>query len=81
MEHIFRGGLSSVMADRYLKSDDNKKIIYMDATNFYGHSMIQVLPFDEIEMRHVHLGLFMKKSKQILNTPDDSANTDFVEVD
>ena len=38
-----RGGILSVMGDRYVKSDDNKKIIYMDATNFYGHSMSQML--------------------------------------
>ena len=33
LENIIRGGLSSVMGDRYVKSDDNKKIIYADANN------------------------------------------------
>ena len=27
------GGVSSVMGDRYVKSDENKKIIYMDSTS------------------------------------------------
>ena len=27
----FRGGISIVMGDRYLKSDDNKKILCIDA--------------------------------------------------
>ena len=39
-----RGGIPSIMGDRYVKSDENKKIIYMDATNLYGHSIIQFLP-------------------------------------
>ena len=38
------------MGNRYVKSDENRKIIYMDATNLYGHSMFQPFPFDEIEM-------------------------------
>ena len=44
------GGICLVMGDRYVKSDENKEIIYMDATNIYGHSMCQPLPYDEIEM-------------------------------
>ena len=39
LENNIRGGISSVMSDGYVKTDDNKKIIYMDATNLYGHSM------------------------------------------
>ena len=33
IENSIRGGISSVMGDRYVKSDENKKILYMDATN------------------------------------------------
>ena len=44
LENIIRGGVSSVMGDRYVKSDENEKILYMDATNLYGHSMFQMLP-------------------------------------
>ena len=50
IENNIRGGVSSVMGDRYVKSDENKKILYMDATNLYGHSMSQMLPYDEVEM-------------------------------
>ena len=39
LENNIRGGISSVMSDRYIQSDENKKIIYKDATNLYGHSM------------------------------------------
>ena len=38
------------MGDRYVKSDENKELIYMDATSFYGHSVSQPLPYDENEM-------------------------------
>ena len=60
------------MGDRYVKSDENEKIIYIDATNLYGHSMSQVLPYDEIKMWHGHPDLFMNKFEEILNTPDVS---------
>ena len=48
LENNIGGGMSSVMGDRYVKSDDNTKIIYSDAINFYGHSMSQPSPYDEI---------------------------------
>ena len=53
------------MGDRFVISDDNKKIIYMDATNLYGHSISQMLPYDEIEMNG-HPDLYMKKLEEIL---------------
>ena len=31
LEINIRGGISSVMGDRYIKSDKNKKILYVDA--------------------------------------------------
>ena len=68
------------MVDRNKKSDDKKKIKYMDATNLYGHSMSQLLPFDEIEMWHGHPDRHMNEL-EILNTPDDSDFGYFVEVD
>ena len=69
------------MGDIYVKCDENKKIFYMDATNLYGHSICQVLPYEEIEMWHGHPDLNMNKLKEILNTPDDSGIGYFVEVD
>ena len=81
LENNIRGGISSNMGDRYVKSDKYKKIIYMDATNLYGHSMIQPLPYDENEMWHGHPDLDMNWFKEILNTPDDSQTGYFIEVD
>ena len=80
-ENKIRGGISSVMGDSFVKSDDNKKMIYMDATNLYGYSMSQLLPFDEIDMWHRHPDLYMNKLEEIINAPDDSDNGYFIEVD
>ena len=66
LENNIRGGISSVMGDRCLGTDDNKKILYIDANNLYGQSMSQALPYDEIKFdKNV-------KVEAILKTPDDS---------
>ena len=60
------------MGDRYVKSDENKKILYMHATNLYGHSMSQMLHYDEIEMWHGDPDKYWNCLDEILNTPDDA---------
>ena len=75
LENNIRGGISSVMGDRYIKSDDNKKILYIDAINLYGHSMSQPIPFDELKFDN------FVKLEDILKTPDDSGIGYFIEVD
>ena len=75
LENNIRGGISSVMGDRYIKSDKNKKILYIDANNLYGHSMSESLPYDEIKFDN------NIKLEDILNTPDDSDIGYFIEVD
>ena len=63
------------MGDRYINSDENKKISYIDTTNLYGQSMSQALPYDEIKFdKNVKL-------EEILNTPDYSDIGYFIEVD
>ena len=42
-----RGGIRSFMGDRDKISDENKKTLYGDANNLYGHSTSQPLPCDE----------------------------------
>ena len=69
------------MGDRNVKSDGNKKILYIDANNLYGYSMSQPLPYDEIEMWHGHPDLHIKWLDEILNTQDDGDIGYFVEVD
>ena len=74
-ENNIRGGISSIMGAGYVISDDNKKILYIDANNLYGHSMSQPLPYDEIKFDNT------VKLEDILNTPDDSDIGYFIEVD
>ena len=74
LEKNIRGGLSSVMGDTYIQSDENKKILYIDANNLYGHSMSESLPNDEIKFdNNVNL-------EDTINTPDDSDIGYFAEV-
>ena len=64
VNHI-RGGVSSVMGDRYTKSSENEKILYIDANNLHGRAMSQTLPYDEFK--------FDKELKLegVMNNPDD----------
>ena len=75
LENNIRGGISSVMGDRYIKSKGNKKILYFDANNLYGDSMSQPLPYDEFKFdQNVEL-------EDVLNTPDDGDIGYLIEVD
>ena len=74
-ENNIRDGISSVMGDRYVKLDENKKILYIDANNLYGWAMSQYLPYDEIKF------VDNVKLEEILNTSDDSEVGYFVQVD
>ena len=72
LEKNIRGGISSVMGDRYEKMDGYETTLYVDSTNLYGWARSQMLPNDEIEMRCGHPGLYVNKLEEILNTPNDS---------
>ena len=48
IENNIRGGISSVMGDRYVKLADTKKIFYIDANNLYGWAKSQYSPYDDI---------------------------------
>ena len=81
LEINIRGGISSVLGDRYVKSDENETIFYIDAINVYVWAMSEYLPHDGIEMWHGHLDLYMKKLEEILNTLDESDIGFYIEVD
>ena len=75
MESNIRGGISGVVGDRYAKLDENRKILYEDANNLYGHSRFQPLPFVEITFdKNVEL-------EDIIKIPDDSDIGYFIEID
>ena len=78
---ILHVGISSVMGKRYVKSDGNTKKKDIDATNFYGHSMSQMLPYDKIDMWYGHPDLYLDKLAENLKTQDDKEVGYFIEVD
>ena len=49
LENKIRGGISSVMGDRFVESNENKQILYIDANNLYGWAMSQYLPTGTFE--------------------------------
>ena len=49
LENSIRGGISSVMGDRFVESNENKQILYIDANNLYGWAMSQHLPTGTFE--------------------------------
>ena len=75
LENNMRGGISSVLSDRYVKSDDNKKILYADAKILYGHSVSPPSPYDENKVEK------NVKLEEILNTPDNNDIGYFIEVE
>ena len=73
-------GIGSVMGDRNVSSDENKKVLYNNVNHLYGWAMSQLLHYDKNEMWHGHPDLYMKKLEEILNTPGDSDIGYFAEV-
>ena len=49
LENNIRGGISSVMGDRFVESNENKQISYIDANNLYGWAWSQYLPTGNFE--------------------------------
>ena len=74
LKNDIKGGKSSVIGDRYVESDENKKILYADADNLYGWAMSEYLSYDEIKFDE------NVKLEEISNIPDDSDIGYFIEV-
>ena len=49
LEKNIRRGIFSVLGDRYVKSDEKKTILFIEANDLYGHSMSQTLLCDEVK--------------------------------
>ena len=63
------------MGDRFVKSDENKKTLFVDAKNLRGQAMCQPLRYDETKFDN------NVKLEDILKTPDDNDVGYFIEVD
>ena len=86
LENNIRGGISSVMGPRYIESDTNTKLLYIDANNLYGWAMSQYLPTGHFKKMQsfkcdVDELLIEEIKEDILNTPDDNEFGYFIECD
>ena len=89
LENIIRGGISSVMGPRYVVSDINKQILYIDANILYGWAMSQYLPTGEFEKLHSSAALrYFSEEYELeqivedfLQVPDNNENGYFIECD
>ena len=87
LETNIRGGISSVMGDRHVQSDENKQILYIDANNLYGWAMSQYLPTGEFEILPLNPCNYTDNYnleqlvEDLLQIPDDNEYGFFIECD
>ena len=87
LENNIRGGISSVMGDRHVQSDENKQILYIDANNLYGWAMSQYLPTGEFEILPLNPCNYTDNYnleqlvEDLLQIPDDNEYGFFIECD
>ena len=93
LENNIRGRISSVMGPRYIESNENTKLLYIDANNLYGWAMSQYLPTGDFKKMRSFANLCCGEAMQydsalmneikedILNTPDDNEYGYFIECD
>ena len=87
LKNNLRGGVSSVMGDRHVQSDENKQILYIDANNLYGWAMSQYLPTGEFEILPLNPCNYTDNYnleqlvENLLQIPDDNEYGFFIECD
>ena len=87
LENNIRGGISSVMGDRHVHSDENEQILYIDANNLYGWAMSQYLPTGEFEIlppnpcNYTDHYNIQQLVEDLLQIPDDNEYGVFIECD
>ena len=74
-ENAIRGGISSVLGKRYVRSTKKVKVLYKDMNNLYGWAMSQYLPIDNFKNENIDI------IDKVLNTRDDNNIGYFVMVD
>ena len=82
LENNIRGGISSVMGNRHVQSDEHKQILYIDANNLYGWAMSQYLPTGEFEKLQLPENYSQDQLvEDLLQIPDDNEFGYFIECD
>ena len=71
--------LSSIMGDRFVESNDNKQILYIDANNLYGWAMSQYLPTGTFEKLYFPQQYELEQIVEDLRfIPDNNPNGFFI---
>ena len=82
LENNIRGGISNVVGDRFVESNENKQILYIDANNLYGWAMSQYLPTSEFEKLQLPEEYILEQIVEDLRfVPDNNAFGFFIECD
>ena len=82
LENNIRGGISSVMGNRHVQSDENKQILYIDANNLNGWAMSQYLPTSEFEKLQLPEEYILEQTVEDLRfIPDNNEFGYFIECD
>ena len=82
LENNIRGGISSVMGDRFVESNENEQILYIDANNLYGWAMSQYLPTSNFEKLFFPQQYELERIVEYLRIiPDNNSFGFFIECD
>ena len=82
LENNIRGGISSVMGNRHVQSDENKQILFIDANNLYGWAMSQYLPTSEFEKLQLPEEYILEQIvEDLTHCPDNNEFCYFIECD
>ena len=82
LEKNIRGEISSVMGDRFVESNENKQILYIDANNLYGWAMSQNPPTGTFEKLYFPQPYELEQVVEDLRfIPDDNEIGYFIECD
>ena len=82
LENNIRGGISSVMGDRFVESNENKQILYIDANNLYGRAMSQYVPTGTFEKLYFPEEYELEQIVEVLRfIPDNNPYGVFIECD
>jgi hypothetical protein len=83
-EGCIRGGIYGVMGSRYAKTDDEYKLLYVDANNLYGWAVMESQPYGGFKCWRTETETeeaIVLKMLEILTLSDDNPTGYFLEVD
>ena len=82
LENNIRGRISSVMGDRFVESNENKQILYIDANTLYGWAMSRYLPTGTFEKLHFPQQYELEQTvDDVRFIPDNNTYGFFIECD